>query len=103
EMPVHHVDMDAIRARSFRFRHLIAKTREVRRQDGRRKLYRSFRRQGVHYDPDERGACLPAGFSRRLRLMRLLVELSWVSLGSVSLAISGMMRWASCLPSSTPH
>src|SRR5262245_47448969 len=39
----------------------------------------------------------------RYRRMRLFVELSCWSVGSASLSSSGMMRWASTLPSSTPH
>src|SRR5882724_9668456 len=39
----------------------------------------------------------------RYRRMRVLVELSWPRVGSVRLSSSGMMRWASTLPSSTPH
>src|SRR5213078_3753385 len=35
--------------------------------------------------------------------MRVFVELSWSSVGSVWLSSSGMIRWASTLPSSTPH
>jgi hypothetical protein len=35
--------------------------------------------------------------------MRLLVELSCLRRGGVALSSSGMIRWASALPSSTPH
>src|SRR5437899_307911 len=40
---------------------------------------------------------------RRWRRMSAFVELSWRSGGSVLLSSSGMMRCASCFPSSTPH
>ena len=40
---------------------------------------------------------------RRWRRMRAFVELSCRSGGSVALSSSGMMRCASCFPSSTPH
>jgi hypothetical protein len=39
----------------------------------------------------------------RYRRIRLLVEPSCLRAGSVVLSSSGMMRWASALPSSTPH
>src|SRR6516164_1711434 len=39
----------------------------------------------------------------RYRRIKLLVELSWPSGGSAGLSSSGMMRWASTLPNSTPH
>ena len=42
-------------------------------------------------------------FRARKRRMRALVELSCLSSGSVGASNSGMMCWASCLPSSTPH
>src|SRR5262249_12037090 len=42
-------------------------------------------------------------FIFRYRRMRVFVELSCARLGSASLSNSGMMRWASALPSSTPH
>ena len=41
--------------------------------------------------------------SFRYRRIKLFVELSWPSEGSALLSSSGMMRWASTLPSSTPH
>ena len=44
-----------------------------------------------------------ARLSFRYLRIRLFVELSCVSEGSVSPSSSGMMRWASTLPSSTPH
>src|SRR5262245_12885140 len=44
-----------------------------------------------------------ASFRIRYRRMRVFVELSWSSLGSVGLSSSGMICWASTLPSSTPH
>src|SRR5512143_3170138 len=42
-------------------------------------------------------------FDFRYREIRLLVELSWARTGFSRLSSSGMIRWASCLPSSTPH
>ena len=39
----------------------------------------------------------------RYRRMRLLVELSCPSVGGDGLSSSGMIAWASALPSSTPH
>ena len=39
EMPVHHVDVDAIRAGSLRLGDLIAQAGEIGRQDRRSKLY----------------------------------------------------------------
>src|SRR5213078_2485656 len=40
---------------------------------------------------------------RRWRRMSAFVELSWRRGGSVALSSSGMIRCASCFPSSTPH
>ncbi len=44
-----------------------------------------------------------APFSLRYRRISVFVELSCSSFGSVALSSSGMIRWASALPSSTPH
>ena len=41
EMTVHHVDVDAVRAALFCFRHLFAQTSEVCREYGRGNLYSS--------------------------------------------------------------
>src|SRR5262245_19026356 len=44
-----------------------------------------------------------ASLNFRYCRMRLLVELSCWSAGSFLLSSSGIIRWASTLPSSTPH
>src|SRR5262249_24024009 len=44
-----------------------------------------------------------SGRRARWRRMSAFVELSWGRGGSVALSSSGMMRCASCFPSSTPH
>jgi hypothetical protein len=76
-MPVHHVDVDAIRAGSLSLYDLIAQAGEVGRKNRWSKLY---------------GAGHIASLSLRYRRMRVAVELSWSSLGSVLLSSSGMMR-----------
>ena len=76
-MPVHHVDVDAIRAGSLSLCHLIAEAGEIGRKNRWSKLY---------------GTGHIASLSLRYRRMRVAVELSWSSLGSVLLSSSGMMR-----------
>src|SRR5262249_17158527 len=44
-----------------------------------------------------------ASFSVRYRRIRLLLELSWLRVGSALLSSSAIIRWASTLPNSTPH
>jgi hypothetical protein len=89
EMSIHHVHVDAIRAGTLSLGHLIAQVGEIGREDRRSELHYI----GRHMAP----------LSLRYRRIRLSVELSWPSLGSVLPSSSGMMRWARTLPSSTPH
>src|SRR5215472_2584001 len=88
-MSVHDVHMNAVRSSTLGLDHLFAQAGEIGREDRWSEL--DF--LGRHIAP----------LSWRYRRIRLLVELSWPSLGSLLLSSSGMMRWASTLPSSTPH
>src|SRR5215813_10982035 len=88
-MSIHHVHVNAIRAGTLGLGHLIAQAGEIGREDRGSKLDCA----GRHVAP----------LSLRCLRIRLLVELSWPSLGSAPLSSSGMMRWAKTLPSSTPH
>ena len=76
-MSVHHVNVDAIRSGTLSLGHLIAQAGEIGREDRRSELHRVG-----HITP----------LSLRYRRIRLSVELSWPSLGSVLLSSSGMMR-----------
>src|SRR5919201_6047047 len=55
------------------------------------------------FEVGDLGTHRAASLRIRYRRMSAFVELSWASAGPVALSSSGMMRWASTLPSSTPH
>src|SRR5437773_2805250 len=88
-MSVHHVYVDTVRSGALGLGNLLAQAGKIGREDGGSELDCV----GRHVVP----------LSLRYRRIRLLVELSWASLGSFLPSSSGMMRCASTLPSSTPH
>src|SRR5438132_12084509 len=91
EPPVHHVNVDVVRARSLAFLHLLAQPRKVRRENGRRELNPVDQATSLSRSPAARSASVTRGGAVPPGTSRAAIE-AWTSSVSTSSSNNGEKR-----------